>query len=250
MAATEMRVVVVGASSGLGRCAGIDLGGRGNRVALLARRHDRLAEAAKEAGPDALAIACDVTDEESCRTAIEKAAAGLGGIDALVYTTGVGPLAPVEKTDADIWRRVMDTNVIGAALIAALPHLTASAGTAVYLSTVGASLTPAWPGFAGYHVSKAALEKLVEAYRVEHPEVGFTRFVVRDCGGGEGDSRTEFNNGWDMTYAAEVVPLWRQRGYLTGDLLDVSEFLHTLEAVLRCGGTIPEVTVTPRATKR
>lgn len=227
MAATEMRVVVVGASSGLGRCAGIDLGSRGNRVALLARRHDRLAEAAKEAGPDALAIACDVTDEESCRTAIEK-------------------------TDANTWRRVMDTNVIGAALItnAALPHLTASAGTAVYLSTVGASLTPAWPGFAGYHVSKAALEKLVEAYRVEHPEVGFTRFVVRDCGGGEGDSRTEFNNGWDMTYAAEVVPLWRQRGYLTGDLLDVSEFLHTLEAVLRCGGTIPEVTVTPRATKR
>lgn len=249
---SPMRVVVVGASSGLGRCAGTDLGDRGNRVALLARRHDRLVEAAKEAGPDALAIACDVTDEKSCRTAVEQAAAGLGGIDALVYTTGVGPLAPVEKTDADTWRHVMDTNVIGAALItnAALPHLTASAGTAVYLSTVGASLTPAWPGFAGYHVSKAALEKLVEAYRVEHPEVGFTRFVVRDCGGGEGDSRTEFNNGWDMAYAAEVVPLWRQRGYLTGDLLDVSEFLSTLEAVLRCGGTIPEVTVTPRAAKR
>jgi len=252
MTETMMRVVVVGASSGLGRCAGIDLGSRGNRVALLARRHDRLVDAAKEAGPDALAIACDVTDEESCRAAIEEAADGLGGIDALVHTTGIGPLAPVEKTDADTWRRVLDTNVIGAALItnAALPHLTASAGTAVYLSTVGASITPAWPGFASYHVSKAALEKLVEAYRVEHPEVGFTRFVVRDCGGGEGDSRTEFNNGWDMTYAAEVVPVWRQRGYLTGDLLDVSEFLRTLDAVLRCGGTIPEVTVTPRASRK
>lgn len=249
---SAMRVVVVGASSGLGRCAGIDLGGRGNRVALLARRHDRLADAAKEAGPDALAITCDVTDEDSCRAAIEEAAAGLGGIDALVYTTGIGPLAPIEQTNADTWRSVMDTNVIGAALItnAALPHLTASAGTAVYLSTVGASITPAWPGFAGYHVSKAALEKLVEAYRVEHPDVGFTRFVVRDCGGGEGDSRTEFNNGWDMTYAAEVVPVWRQRGYLSGDLLDVSEFLRTLDAVLRCGGTIPEVTVTPRASRK
>lgn len=249
MTMSAMRTVVVGASSGLGRCVGIDLGSRGERVALLARRHDRLAEAAKEAGPDALAITCDVTDEDSCRAAIEQAADGLGGIDALVYTTGIGPLAPVEKTDADLWRRVMDTNVIGAALVtnAALPHLTASAGTAVYLSTVGASLTPAWPGFAGYHVSKAALEKLVEAYRVEHPSVGFTRFVVRDCGGGDGDSRTEFNNGWDMTYAAEVVPLWGERGYLTGDLLDVSEFLRTLDAVLRCGGTIPEVTVTPRA---
>ncbi|WP_330290315.1 SDR family oxidoreductase [Streptomyces sp. NBC_00576] len=247
MTTSTMRVVVVGASSGLGRCTGIDLSSRGNRVALLARRHDRLVDTAKEAGPDALAIACDVTDESSCRAAIEEAADGLGGIDALVYTTGIGPLAPVEKTDADTWRRIMDTNVIGAALVtnAALPHLTASAGTAVHLSTVGASITPAWPGFAGYHVSKAALEKLVEAYRVEHPSIGFTRFVVRDCGGG--DSRTEFNNDWDMTYAAEVVPVWRQRGYLTGDLLDVSEFLRTLDAVLRCGGTIPEVTVTPRA---
>ncbi|MFI1360402.1 SDR family oxidoreductase [Streptomyces sp. NPDC020898] len=247
-----MRVVVVGASSGLGRSTAIDLGSRGDRVALLARRHDRLIDAAKEAGPDALAVTCDVTDEESCRAAIEEAADGLGGIDSLVYATGIGPLAPVEKTDADTWRRVMDTNVIGAALItnAALPHLTASAGTAVYLSTVGASITQAWPGFAAYHVSKAALEKLAEAYRVEHPQVGFTRFVVRDCGGGDGDSRTEFTNGWDMTYAAQVVPVWRQRGYLGDDLLDVSEFLRTLDAVLRCGGTIPEVTVTPRASRK
>ncbi|MCX4592191.1 SDR family oxidoreductase [Streptomyces sp. NBC_01549] len=194
-----MKAVVVGASSGLGRCIGVDLGRRGDQVALLARRHDRLVDAAKEAGPDALAVACDVTDESSCRAAIEEAAAGLGGIDALVYATGIGPLAPVEKLDADAWRRAMDTNVIGAALVtsAALPHLTKSGGVAAYLSSIGGSLTPSWPGFAAYHVSKAALEKLVEAFRVEHPSVGFTRFVVGDCAGGEGDSRTGFTDGWD-----------------------------------------------------
>lgn len=86
-----MKAVVVGASSGLGRCIGVDLGRRGDRVALLARRRDRLVDAAKEAGPDALAVACDVTDESSCRAAVEEAAAGLGGIDALVYATGIGP---------------------------------------------------------------------------------------------------------------------------------------------------------------
>lgn len=247
-----MKAVVVGASSGLGRCIGVDLGRRGDRVALLARRHDRLVDAAKEAGPDALAVACDVTDESSCRAAIEEAAAGLGGIDALVYATGIGPLAPVEKLDADAWRRAMDTNVIGAALVtsAALPHLTKSGGVAAYLSSIGGSLTPSWPGFAAYHVSKAALEKLVEAFRVEHPSVGFTRFVVGDCAGGEGDSRTGFNDGWDREYAAQVYPVWRQRGYLTGALLDVDEFLRVLDVVLRCGGTVPEVTVTPRPPAR
>ncbi|WP_405879597.1 SDR family oxidoreductase [Streptomyces sp. NBC_01136] len=247
-----MRAVVVGASSGLGRCIGVDLGRRGDQVALLARRHDRLVDAAKEAGADALAVACDVTEESSCQAAIEEAAAGLGGIDALVYATGVGPLAPIEKLDGDTWRRTMDTNVIGAALVtnAALPYLSASGGVAAYLSSIGGSLTPSWPGVAAYHVSKAALEKLVEAYRVEHPSVGFTRFVVGDCAGGEGDARTEFNNGWDRAYAAEMVPVWRQRGYLTGSLLEVEEFLRVLDTVLRCGGTIPEVTVTPRPPAR
>ncbi|WP_369258735.1 SDR family oxidoreductase [Streptomyces sp. R35] len=111
-----MRAVVVGASSGLGRCIGVDLGRRGDQVALLARRYDRLVDAAKEASPGTLAIACDVTDESSCQAAIEEAAAGLGGIDALVYATGIGPLAPIEKHDADTWRRVLETNVIGAAV--------------------------------------------------------------------------------------------------------------------------------------
>ena len=58
----------------------------------MARRKERLAEAAGEAGPDALAIPCDVTDEASCRQAIEEAAREMGGIDALVYATGIGPL--------------------------------------------------------------------------------------------------------------------------------------------------------------
>jgi NAD(P)-dependent dehydrogenase (short-subunit alcohol dehydrogenase family) len=87
-----MRTVVVGASSGLGRSIATGLGQRGATVALLARRLDRLADAAREAGRGALAITCDVTDDSSCRTAIDEAAHGLGGIDALVYATGIGPL--------------------------------------------------------------------------------------------------------------------------------------------------------------
>ena len=243
-----MRVVVVGASSGLGRCIGVDLGRRGDQVALLARWQDRLVEAAREAGPGMLAVTCDVTDESSCEAAIDEAAAGLGGIDALVYATGIGPLVPFEKIGADTWRRAFDTNVIGAALVtaAALPHLLSSGGVAAYLSSISASLTPPWPGFAAYNVTKAALDKLVESLRAEHPRVGFTRVVVGDCAGGEGDGRTEFPKDWDGAHAATFMPIWVQRGYVAGALLDVDELLRVVDAVLRCGGTIPSVTVMPR----
>ena len=219
-------------------------------MALLARRRARLEAAAIEAGPGTLAITCDVTDEASCRSAIEEAAAGLGGIDALVYAPAIGPLARLVDVDAETWRRVFDTNVIGAARItaAAIPHLAATTGTAMFLSSVSASLTPPWPGLGAYIVSKAALDKLVEAWRAEHPGVGFTRLVVGDCAGGEGDSRTEFAEGWDMELAAELVPDWITRGFISGTLIAVDELIDTVDAVLRGGASLsmPSVTVTPR----
>jgi NAD(P)-dependent dehydrogenase (short-subunit alcohol dehydrogenase family) len=245
-----LRTVVVGASSGLGRCIGIGLAQRGARVALLARRRERLDDAAQEAGPETLAIECDVTDESSARSAIAEAAAGLGGIDALVYAPGIGPLARLVDTDAATWRRVFDTNVTGAALItsAAIPHLSASHGTAAYLSSVSASLTPPWPGLGAYAVSKAALDKLVEAWRAEHPSVGFTRVVVGDCGGGAGDSQSEFPTEWDPELATELFPTWIERAYLSGTLIDVDHLVALIDAVLKGGATlsVPSVTLAPR----
>ena len=172
-----MRTVVVGASSGLGRCIGIGLAQRGAQTALLARRQQRLEGAAKEAGPGTLAITCDVTEHRVLpvrrRTRPPRDSAA-----STPWCTrpGIGPLVRLADMDADTWRQVFDTNVIGAALVtaAALPHLTESSGTAVYLSSVSASVTPPWPGLGAYAVSKAALDKLVEAWRGEHPTVGFT----------------------------------------------------------------------------
>ena len=83
-----MRTVVVGASSGLGRCIGVGQTQRGSQTALLARRTERLEAAAKEAGPGTVAIACDVTDTASVQSAITKAAKTLGGIDALIRHGG------------------------------------------------------------------------------------------------------------------------------------------------------------------
>jgi NAD(P)-dependent dehydrogenase (short-subunit alcohol dehydrogenase family) len=246
----SVRTVVIGASSGLGRCIGRGLAQRGEHVALLARRRGHLEAAAKEAGPGTLAIACDVTDEEGCRAAIAEAAAKLGGIDALVYATGIGPLARLADIDATTWRRAFDTNVTGAAIVtsAALEHLMESGGTAVYLSSVSASLMPPWPGLAAYVVSKAALDKLVEAWRAEYPSVGFTRLTIGDCAGGEGDALTQFANEWDTELAAEFGTEWVTRKYIAGAMIDVEHLVDVVHAVLRGGASlsIPALTVTPR----
>ncbi len=229
------RTVVVGASSGLGRCIGVGLAQHGDQVALLARRRERIEAAAKDAGPGAIAIGCDVTDEASCRSAIGDAAEALGGIDNLVYTPAVGPLVRLVDTDAETWRRIFDTNVIGASLVtaAAVPHLTASAGKAVYLSSDAGTFGPPWPGLGAYGVSKAALERLVDAWRAEHPDIGFTCLIVGECAGGEGDSQTGMNIGWDMDLAMKAVPLWASRGCMPGKLMPVEDLIAVVHTILR-----------------
>ena len=174
------KTVVIGASSGLGRCIGLGLAQRGDQVALLARRRDRIENAAKEAGPDAVGVECDVTDEASVRSAISTAADALGGIDNLVYSPAIGPLVRLVDTDAETWARVFATNVTGAAIAtaAAIPHLTASGGKVVYISSDAGTFAPPWPGLGAYGVSKAALERLIEAWRAEHPDIGFTNLIV------------------------------------------------------------------------
>ena len=249
----ELRAVVLGASSGLGRCIGTGLGRRGAKVALLARRLDHIRAAAAEAGPGTMAVACDVTDESSCRAAIDEVADGLGGIDLLVYACGIGPLRKLADTDAATWRRVFDTNVTGAAIstAAALPHLQEATGSALYLSSVSASVTPPWPGLGAYSVSKAALDKLVEAWRMEHPEVAFTRVVVGDCGGGDGDAMSQFTRDWDNGLVGQVAPIWSNRAYFSGALFDVEELISVVDTIGRAGASlcVRSVTLTPRVRK-
>jgi NAD(P)-dependent dehydrogenase (short-subunit alcohol dehydrogenase family) len=243
------RTVVVGASSGLGRCIGVGLAQRGDSVALLARRRERIEAAAQEAGEGTIAIECDVTDEASCRSAIDQAADALGGIDNLVYTPGVGPLVRLVDTDAETWRRVFETNVTGAALTtaAAVPHLTASVGKAVYLSSDSGTIGPPWPGLGAYGVSKAALERLVEAWRAEHPEIGFTCLIVGECAGGEGDGQTGFNAGWDLELARQAYPMWLSRGCMSPKLMPVEDLVDVVHTILRTNAATSMPVVIARA---
>ncbi len=248
--APVLRVAVVGGSSGLGRCIGIGLAEKGAQVAFVARRQDRLENAAKEAGNEAAAVVCDVTDAASCQRAASEIVDALGGLDAIVYTTGMGVLAPLAEVSADQWAQLFATNVTGASLFtaAAAPHLAATGGSAVYLSSLSASYTAPWPLLGAYAVSKAALDKLVESWRIEHPEIGFTRLAVGDCFGGPGDSQTEFNKKWDPEALDKAIRLWMDQGQMQGGLIDADHLVEVVHSVLRCGNSsfIPYLTMAAR----
>ena len=245
-----LRVAVVGASAGLGRCIGIGLAQRGARVAFLARRRERLVNAAKEAQNAAAAVVCDVTDAASCQRAVAEVVDNFGGLDALVYTTGMGILAPLADVSGEQWARLFATNVTGASLVtaAAAPHLAASAGSAVYLSSLSASYSAPWPMLGAYAVTKAALDKLVEAWRIEHPNIGFTRLAVGDSFGGSGDSQTEFNKNWDPQALDTAIRYWMDHGYMQGGLVDAEHLAGVVHSVLECGSSsfIPYLTLAPR----
>jgi len=247
----QKRVAVVGASSGLGRCIAIGLSKRGHRVGLLARRRERLTAAASEAGNGAVAVGCDVTDPGSCQQATDEVVGELGGLDTLVYCAGMGVLAPLAEVTAEQWAELFATNVTGASLVTAamLPHLGSNSGTAIYMSSLSAAYTTPWPLLGAYAVSKAALDKLVVAWRVEHPEVGFTTLAIGDCTGGEGDSMTEINKNWDPAVLDSAIQTWIDQGHLDGGVIDVEHLTGVVDSVIRCGSSsfIPQVTVVARS---
>jgi len=241
------RVLVVGASSGLGRGIGVALGQAGAHVALAGRRLDRLTDAAAEAGPDAATIGCDVCDPADCEAVVATAIDSLGGLDALVYCPGVSHLGPLADAGAELWHRTLDTNLIGAALVtrAAIPELTKSAGRVIYLTSDSSYDTPPWPGLGPYIVSKAAMSKLLDVWRAEHPEVAFTRIVVGPTSG-EGKNTTEFANDWDPDAAGEFLTGWITRGFMNGNLVALADLTDQIISVLSSGADLTTIVVRPR----
>lgn len=242
------RVLVVGASSGIGWAIGVALGKAGARPALVGRRKDRIEDAAAEAGSGALAVAADVRDEDACAAAVEAAVTAFGGLDALVYCAAVSPLVLLKDASAEMWDDVVTTNVVGAALVtkAALPHLSDARGRAIYLSSESVLSKDPWPGLGPYVVSKAALDKLVDGLRAEHPEIAFTRFVVGACGGAEGHF-SEFASSWDQELLGELYNQWVQSGRLKHNLVDIEDLTDQILGILASGADLETIIVRPRS---
>ena len=106
--------VITGASSGIGEATARALAASGYRLALLARRADRIKALAGELGNGAVAIRADVTDYDSLTAAAGRVKAELGGADVLVNNAGImllGPFTPDSHADH---RRMIEANLLGA----------------------------------------------------------------------------------------------------------------------------------------
>jgi NADP-dependent 3-hydroxy acid dehydrogenase YdfG len=161
--------VVTGASSGIGAATARRLAAEGFHVVAAARRADRLEKLVAEIGPDATAVTCDVTSDESV-TALAAAVRELGAPVALLVNNAGGArgMDPVETGSVGDWQWMYDVNVLGTLRVtkALLPALEASgAGTVVTVGSTAAFTV--YEGGAGYTAAKHAQNALVGTLRLE-----------------------------------------------------------------------------------
>jgi NADP-dependent 3-hydroxy acid dehydrogenase YdfG len=165
---TDRVAVITGASSGIGEATARALAADGHRVALLARRADRIQALADELGDGAIAIEADVTDRDSMVTAAERVQQDLGGADILVNNAGVMLLGPFTSDQRVEHRRMLDTNLLGAmtATEVFLVQLRdGGGGDLVNLSSVAGRF--ARPGNAVYAATKWGMNGWSESLRQE-----------------------------------------------------------------------------------
>jgi NADP-dependent 3-hydroxy acid dehydrogenase YdfG len=166
--------VITGASSGIGDATARALAaaGGGYRLALLARRTDRIESLAAELGNGALPIEADVTDRDSIVAAAERVQRELGGADVLVNNAGVMLLAPFTSDQKSEIQRMVETNLLGAMTTTEvfLDQLRAGGGDLVNISSVAGRT--ARPGSSVYNATKWGLNGWSEALRQElQPDV-------------------------------------------------------------------------------
>ena len=167
---TNKVAIITGASSGIGEATARHLAKAGTKVALLARRKDKLDALVKQitsAGGTAIAIEADVTDKQTCETAVQQALQEWGKIDILINNAGVMLIGPVASSPVSNWEQMIQLNQLGLLYMtrAALPELCKSHGHIVNISSVAGRVTS--QGSAVYNMTKWGVNAFTEALRKE-----------------------------------------------------------------------------------
>ena len=231
-----LRLLVVGASSGIGHAVAVSASARGAKVAVAARRMDLLTDLADGIGGSAFEL--DVQDSAAINTVVNAAADALGGIDAVVFTSTAIPFAHIEDTDVATWIHAFTVNAVGAnnVLRAALPHLSDN-GVVLVASSFDVGRPRA--GVAAYSASKAALDEILHSWRSEHPHLSIVR-----VGMGPTDD-TEILRGADRDLLKQLLQSWKQHGQLPlrmSALRDVAETLVSLVSMAYANpSVVPEI---------
>jgi NADP-dependent 3-hydroxy acid dehydrogenase YdfG len=169
--------LVTGASSGIGEATARALAAEGAKVAVAARRLERLERLAEEIGKSgrtALAIESDITEQSKAVEAVDRTVDELGGLDIVVNNAGVMLLGPIENAPTEEWDRMVDLNLKGLLYTAhaALPHLLAAAeeserGCADLVNISSVACRVARSGSGVYNLTKFGVGAFGESFRQE-----------------------------------------------------------------------------------
>ena len=204
-------VLITGASSGIGEELALQLARAGARLALAARRIERLEQLQckiRDAGEtEPLIIACDVTADEEPARAVAEIVAHWGRLDIVFANAGFGVVGSFAKLSLADYRRQFETNVFGVlrTLQAALPEIIRSHGQMVILGSVAG--WTASPGASPYAMSKFAIRALANSITPELALLG-VRVTLISPGFVESDIRRVDNQGKLHADAAEPIPRW------------------------------------------
>jgi A-factor type gamma-butyrolactone 1'-reductase (1S-forming) len=191
-------VFITGASSGIGAAAARRFAAEGALVAAAARRKDRLDDLVSELradGHEALAVACDVTDETSVEAAVETTVRAFGRLDAAFNNAGEGggqrPLHEVAATKFD---SVIATNLRGPFLCLKyqIPHMIENGGSIVVTSSIGGLV--GGPNNSDYAASKWGLAGLIKSAALDYASYGIRINAIAP-----GPTRSEMFDRWMHT---------------------------------------------------
>jgi len=173
------RVLVTGASSGIGAAVCRAIVGCGGSVVMLARRKERLSELAVELGPRAVGVRADVTDDEALAAAIDEGARALDGLDGIVAAAGRSMVGTLTTGTPARWRELTDLNLIAplATVRYAIDHFPTTGRRDVVLVGSTGAITP-MPGVGVYAATKRGLRAAFDSLRVELAHAGINAGLV------------------------------------------------------------------------
>ena len=185
---SEQVVVIMGASSGIGRGAALAFARRGARLVVAARSEpalQSLVQEIRELGGAAEYVVAEVTEFTQVQAVADAAAERYGRLDTWVHAAGVGLWSTFEETTPTEWQRVVDVNLNGQAYgaMAALPHLRqAGGGALIHISSVEARI--ALPYQSAYVASKHGITGLLRSLRreMEHDGAGISVTEIMPSG--------------------------------------------------------------------
>jgi NAD(P)-dependent dehydrogenase (short-subunit alcohol dehydrogenase family) len=246
--ASPRAVVVTGASSGIGQAIAVAFGALGWRVAVGARRVEKLDETAQQitaAGGVAFTHRLDVCDPDSVDAFFGAAEAGIGPVDVLVNNAGIAWPGALHEVDDEVHRRVVETNLLGPIyttrrVVRSLLDRGA-AGDVVFISS-DITVHPR-PQLPAYGASKAGLEHLANTVGMELEGTGIRTSVVR-----VGPTLTGFGDGWDPHVFDSLLPEWQrfglQRHWNTSDVATIARAV-VMVVTLEPGTSVPVVELQP-----